>query len=329
LDRRCPPGLDLDAAQSFVRQAREYYAAADLARSTESQPLLYYYGFLNLGKALAIASGRTGLVGEVMHGLAVDELTAELTVAELHAYPSGPNSRGDHTVNAFDMFNSCISQSRLEVSTIYRVQELMAQTVFGHRLWVEASNRRERFIGIEKVELLHDEQNRESWVNIVVPERALVWRHRPKKEVLSQGHLAPAFDFVRGTVMRGDDIPYRVFQQSTPSSYAARPSDNLMDLINDVKPKLWRTYTSTMPFRRYYVYLSEPGEKRLPQLASIYALMFYLGSMIRYQPPRYEKMLNGQYGAFLNEFISSQPQQFLYGIACEFQQREVSRAAVV
>jgi hypothetical protein len=39
-------GPHLKAAQSFVRQAREYYMAADRAGTIESRPLLYYYAFL-------------------------------------------------------------------------------------------------------------------------------------------------------------------------------------------------------------------------------------------------------------------------------------------
>lgn len=46
-----------DSAESFVRQAREYYAAAEHASAIETKPLLYYYSFLNLSKALALTRG--------------------------------------------------------------------------------------------------------------------------------------------------------------------------------------------------------------------------------------------------------------------------------
>ena len=66
------------AAVSFVRQAREYFTAADRSNTIETRPLLYYYSFLNLyyysflnlGKAVAIARGQPGLVGKVQHGVA-------------------------------------------------------------------------------------------------------------------------------------------------------------------------------------------------------------------------------------------------------------------
>jgi hypothetical protein len=57
------------AATSWVRQAREYFMAAERANTMEPRPLLYYYSsFLKLVKAIAIARGRPDMVGKVMHG---------------------------------------------------------------------------------------------------------------------------------------------------------------------------------------------------------------------------------------------------------------------
>ncbi len=140
--------------------------------------------------------------------------------------------------------------------------------------------------------------------------------------------MAPEWDYVT-PVIEEVGGPRRVFQQVAPSGYGDRPSDDLMALIEQVKPKLWRAITSSPPFRRYFLYLSEPGEVRLGQLLSMYLLMFYLGSVTRYEPPVFHRLLDGRYGAFLQEFLSSQPQQFVYGVACEFNRREMSRAAVL
>lgn len=64
LGQRC--AQDLSSAQSFIRQAREYYSAADRAAAEETRlSRLYYYGLLNVAKALAMARGRPSLVGKV------------------------------------------------------------------------------------------------------------------------------------------------------------------------------------------------------------------------------------------------------------------------
>ena len=78
-----------------------------------------------------------------------------------------------------------------------------------------------------------------------------------------------------------------------------------MDAIELVKPRLWRAITVEQPFRRYYVYLSDPAEARVLQPLSVYALMFYLGSVTRYNPPLLRVMMEGRYGAFLREFLAA------------------------
>jgi hypothetical protein len=75
-------GDESQAALSFVRQAREYHGAAERASTIETRPLLYYHCFLNLGKALSITRGRSGLVGKVHHGVA-DRSTSGHTPARL------------------------------------------------------------------------------------------------------------------------------------------------------------------------------------------------------------------------------------------------------
>ncbi len=94
-------------------------------------------------------------------------------------------------------------------------------------------------------------------------------------------------------------------------------------------PKLWQTVTSAQPHRNYYLYLSPPGERRYPQWVSIYAVMFWLGSLTRYQPVALLDLLDGPYGAFFREFLASQPTQFLYIIASEFKHQGVAKPAVV
>lgn len=67
---RSLPQVEETSALSFVRQAKEYFVAAERAGAIETRPLLYYYSFLNLAKALSIAGGRKGMVGKVKHGIA-------------------------------------------------------------------------------------------------------------------------------------------------------------------------------------------------------------------------------------------------------------------
>jgi hypothetical protein len=85
------------------------------------------------------------------------------------------------------------------------------------------------------------------------------------------------------------------------------------------------------PYRRYYLYLCPEKEKGdiLPQLASVYAIMYFLGTITRYRPQEFERMLRGALGAYILEFLASQPSQFLYLAASDFAQREITLPAIV
>jgi hypothetical protein len=121
----------------------------------------------------------------------------------------------------------------------------------------------------------------------------------------------------------------RVFEQVTAVTYPARAADKVMEVIARTRSHLWQTVTSAPPYRRYYLYLSQPTESRLPQIVSAYMLLFWLGSLTRYRPVELLAALNGPLGGYFREFLATQPQQLLYMLASEFRQQEVSRAGVV
>jgi hypothetical protein len=75
------------------------------------------------------------------------------------------------------------------------------------------------------------------------------------------------------------------FEQTTPAIYSGRPSDAIPGVVKDVRQFLWVAINTDPPYRRYYVYLAPPAEhgEVLPQILSIYAVMYYLGSIVRYR----------------------------------------------
>jgi hypothetical protein len=57
------PGKTRDIAQSFRRQAEDYFRAATTGRELAVRPVLLYYAFLNLSKAYGVAKGIALLAG--------------------------------------------------------------------------------------------------------------------------------------------------------------------------------------------------------------------------------------------------------------------------
>lgn len=313
---------DRKAAQSFVRQAREYFAAAERANTIESRPLLYYYAFLNLAKALGIARGRPGLVGKVMHGIAQAASTGYTpATSEVVAQASSASK-----VSALDEMHYALTGSRVTPGNL-PIRELIAQSVAAHRLWCEAANRRERFLAVEHIRLRHDPGGKIIWIVLQVRADTMRARGRGLTETLREASLQQTFRAV-ATSFRGG-VEYRNFEQITPVAYSARAADEVMNVVDVVRPLLWQSVTLTEPYRRYYLYLSPPNVVRVPEWFSIYAILFWLGSLTRYQPVELLSLLDGNYGAFFREFLATQPSQLLYMLTSEFKRQDVARPAVV
>lgn len=119
------------------------------------------------------------------------------------------------------------------------------------------------------------------------------------------------------------------FQLKSPTSYTGRPSDVANSVVDGIRFFFWRSITLTPPFRKYYVYVADMSDHLLPQICSIYLIFFYLGAITRYRPQFFDELIAGDYGAFIQEFIENQPTQWLYMMASEFAEQEVTRAAVV
>jgi hypothetical protein len=318
---------DREAASSWVRQAREYFSAAEHASTVEPRPLLYYYSFLNLGKAIAIARRRPDMVGKVMHGVAAIDRHGHMpSTAELVIQASAADRS---RVQVVDELHRALERTPVAAGD-YPVRDLVAQSVVAHRMWREGfpTLRKERFITVEKVRLFHDDATHEVWARIYVRRDTLLARGRGLTETLRESTLEPNFR----AVVDPDPDTARVFhtlEQATPTTYTGRAADVVMDLVALLRSSLWETVTSAYPYRRFYLYLSPPGEKRVPQWLSIYATLFWLGSLTRYQPVELLKTLEGPLGPFFREFLETQPSQLLYMFASEVRQQDVTKAAIV
>lgn len=95
---------------------------------------------------------------------------------------------------------------------------------------------------------------------------------------------------------------------------------------------MWRIVTAhpAEGYRRYHLHLTPPAEtNRQPQIASMWMLIFFFGSVARYRPQAFATMTRGRFGAWINDFVAAQPEQLLFMLASEIRRREVARPAIV
>lgn len=142
---------------------------------------------------------------------------------------------------------------------------------------------------------------------------------------MDEGRLDDSFRHIRSPVPN-----WECLELEKPAEYRTDPADGLAPLIARVRPALWRI-ASALPggaYRRYYLHLTPAGEERATQLSALWAVWFYFGSVVRYRPHSFDRMLAGRYGAYITEFVAAQPEQLLYLLASELCQREVAKPAI-
>jgi hypothetical protein len=220
--------------------------------------------------------------------------------------------------------------SRPKPGTVYPVAELLPQVVVGHRLWCEATARRERFVGLEKVQIMQDKDASELWLRLYLSRADLDRYGISHKRLVREGGLEGQFREVE-IGLTTEDLDWICLEQISALSYPGRAIDSVPDLVAPSKVWLWRILT-TVPdrgYRKYYLHLTPPSQARVPQIASLWVLTYYFGSIVRYRPHEFDAIAAGRYGAFVVEFISAQSEQLLYMLASEMCRREVVKPAVI
>lgn len=312
-----------DAAKAFVLQGQAYYVGARDAALAQAKPVLLYYSFLNLAKALILARGVEVGLDKVVHGLS-EQLAGsgtELVDAYLDAYPTTARDK-----NVFDLFWRALGGKGVAGPPKLRLDlpKLLPQVVPGHRLWSEGFGQPERFVEIASIPLLEDKAKKELWSRVQLANKDLRRFRITQAAALAESGLSPGWRMV--TAPAGEVW----FEQVHPTPYTHRASDSVMTAIEQLAPSVWMTVLDNPPYRKNYLYLCPEAEdsNRIPQLCSIYAIAYYLGSITRYRPHHFQRILDTSQGPFIEAFLNDQPAQFLFLIASEIAKREVTRAAL-
>jgi hypothetical protein len=315
-------------ALACLEQARDFYIAATEPGIVAARPLVLYYSFMNLAKAFCLTRGNRTTFDQAKHGLSEMKHPGarELTGAFLRAFPSMPNN----DINNFDEFMSVLIGNNLPAQISYDLPVLLPQIVPGHRLWAQAARKSERFIMLHEVQFWHDKNAKQMWLRLYFCKDDLSRLGITHQRLLGESNLAGLFDEVDCNQTH-QNRPLICFEQSAPHGYPNYPADDFHHIVRVIKPRLWTTVATIAPFRRYYVYLAPMAERPfvLPQILSIYAIMFYLGSITRYRPHHYDAIGSTGYGAQIQEFITGQPQQFIYLMASEFAKQDITRPSIL
>ena len=316
--RTVPSAKTRDIAQSFRRQAEDYFRAATAGRELAVRPVLLYYAFLNLAKAYGIAKGKGTLAGRAHHGISCEPKPKTI--------PQSVVKFSGHGTLVFQELLKLLEGNAGVLRADLKLGHLLPQILPGHRLWCYATKREERFVTIEKFSVLHESASKHVWLKLYLNKDDLERLDMSERKVIAQADLSE-FEVVEDS-LKTDLI---CFQQRNPESYAGHPAEALAKIIGKNRNKIWETIKTASPYRKPYLYCCPPADQgaRLPQMLSIYLLMFFLGSVTRYSPGDFDELLDSKYGPFFATFISEAPMQFLYLMASDILEREVSKPAII
>ncbi len=325
------PNLSKSEALACVHQARDFYESAIDTQRVSARPLSLYYCFMNLVKAFCLTRGTQVTFDKAQHGLTEQLGTGgkELHDAYLEGFPS-PNARGK--LQNFSEFMQALTGAGLTAPQQYKIPILLPQILPGHRLWSSAANKKERFVAVHEIRPYVNKESGEIWLNIYFVSDDLSRIGITTTNFLLETDLAGSYTQVSCAELDNLNRKLICFQQTTPFICNTRKYANyLQGLFDSIRPYLWVTVSTIPPYRRHYVYTrpSTDSNQVLPQLLSIYALSYYLGSITRYRPHHLPTITDTVFGPRVQDFITGQPQQFLYLMASEFAKREVTKPSIL
>jgi YaaC-like Protein len=330
IKEKCPASSK-DEALACMLQARDFYESATEAGKLSSRPLTLYYCFMNLAKSLCLTKAIQQTFDKAQHGLSeqLDAGGVELEGAYLDAYPS-PNTRTGLLQNFAELAK--VFGASVTTPTRYNLPDLIPQIVPGHRLWAYATENSERFVSIYQITPMFNRGDKDMWLDIKVVADDLSRLGLTQTDFLSSSGFGGDFELVRCNEKNEAGRGLVRFQQRISTRLTNTKYANFLSpLFRMLRNRLWVTVASIPPYRRYYAYLCPPTErvKLIPQLLSIYAVSYYLGSITRYRPHHFDAITSKAIGPRVQDFITGQPLQYLYLIASEFAEQEITRPSLV
>lgn len=298
-------------AKAYIEQGREFFEAAQNPRYF-SRPLLYYYSFLNVVKAAMLIKG-VALPNAARHGISDPKVNSRKRLRfegqKIHVV----NVAHDHSEIFPEFLRMLGHTGRLGRS--FRVLDMLQQIPNIHRTFVKVESCDSIFVPVRQFRILHADSH--IWARVelgrndkdVADTLPLLRRRRQFQRTLSPVRPEAA-----------DEIWFETRAIRTSS----RGIDNTLSVLaKDLRDVGISPIVTAQGLRFYLVDLGPAS--RVPYLGAALAVIFYLGSITRYKPDVFDKIIVGKHSWVIDEFLATQPMQFLYVLCSELAGVDVVR----
>jgi len=280
----------------YIQHASEFYRAAAMAKPNTA-PLIYYYAFLNLAKALCeIKKPRLHERSECYsHGLSWRPNPRK--VVDLRTESVKIVGRGMwHALWESLMLNPCpaANPTKLPIRSLFSYcPEISSEffRVFGFPGY--------SLIDLEKPNIRHDEHTAEVWLRFSVPRWGLSSRRIYAPQLLRQ--LATARSGYVEVSSTNEES--RRFESATPKALGRREPPWLA-LETDILGINTFTLLDINGKLNYFVPVQRRMPLPLPQLVVSYTILFWLGSLVRYDPHSVRWLIDSEYWVLIDGFMS-------------------------
>ena len=276
-------GKEESFLKSLLEQAKHFYITAE-ASPVKSQPLLFYYSFLNFSKIIINLDKKHGPRKMYMHGINENHNNKFLHSNII---------KQKQKINIVQVAHEIVSVFDKNISTgdvTINVRELMNHCVGVHRAYSEIYNQAEVFFKLGNG-------------NLYKNGKELVFCAEVKclaadiKALTARGYLI---------IQEEDRFVYK--EKISISTYSPTRKD-FAALSSAIQQRgIWYFIGNS----GYTMYLSDSTIGRYSQESIIYMTMFYLGSITRYHPYMFDEIFSDKEQWLMSEFLNTQPKQFLY-----------------
>lgn len=279
----------------YIQQAAEFYDAAHSAKPNTA-PLIYYYSFLNLAKALC-----------------------ELNRPQFHecteCYKHGISWKPDRqnlaspltdtvsltTRGVWHVLWECLTRKSCPAAnpTNLQIKQLFS---YCPEISVESGQTLAtnlNLIDIISPDVLYDEKTAVSWL------RFSVNRYELRYLALSAPRLLHEIETSRSTYteVKDSDADLRTFQTSTPQRIGRRQTA-MQAVASDILALNAFTHLGRNSKLQYFFPVQMRLPLRMPQLMVNYSILFWLGSLVRYDPHSISALKDSGYWMLIDGFMS-------------------------
>lgn len=290
--------FDKTFMNSLLEQAKFFYITAEKS-PVKSQPLLYYYSFLNFVKIIINIEHSYGRNDcKYLHGVKQNGSTkfAKATIKI--------SKKKNYIKNVSAEFIDVIDQYSIKSDMELNVKKLLIHCVGIHRTYSEIYNQHEKFCRLDDMKL-----------------------YKYGKKLIFESKVQCNSDEYDQLLLRG----YNILNENNkyiwketyclPANYVTRK--DYYKFSKELKNKGIWYYIGN---KGYVNYISTNEEDRISPEFIIYNTMFYLGSITRYYPYLFDKIFSANEQWLMSEFLSTQPKQFLFSTTAKILSQKVLKA---